>query len=657
MGAVIEIGADLCRAPDAAARREWLETNGLGGYASGTVAGLHTRRYHGLLVAALSPPTGRMLLLSKLEETLVIDGQRYELGANQYPGIVHPQGYRYLTRFRLDPFPEAIYSLPGGELARSLCMVHGENCTVVRYWFRPGEAAAPARVELELRPLIAYRDHHSTTHENSTLNGAYREEPGAVVVAPYAGLPQLFLAHDAAGVEPAGYWYRRFEYAEERARGLDFEEDLYNPCVLRFDLSQRPTASLIASLERREAGGAAGYLEQERQRRAALAGLLPAGDPLVAALSTAADQFLAARGEGQTVIAGYHWFTDWGRDTMIALPGLTLATGRPAVAGAILQEFAGHVSEGMLPNRFPDAGEAPEYNTVDASLWYFQAVHAFLKATGELDFVREELYGPLGEILDWHERGTRYGIRVDTDGLLASGAPGVQLTWMDAKVGTWVVTPRQGKPVEIQALWHNAVRVMQGLAERLGDAERAGRCEALAERARRSFNAQFWNAAAGCLYDAVDGETRDASLRPNQLLAVSLPHSLLSRQRARQVVAVVERELLTPYGPRSLAPSDPRYRGRYEGDVWARDGSYHQGAVWPWLMGPFLTAYVKAHGGASAARARARRWLAAFHDHLGDAGLGQVSEILDGDPPHTPRGCIAQAWSVAELLRAALELR
>lgn len=659
-GPLIELDAALCGDLEAATRREWLETNGLGGYASSTVAGLNTRRYHGLLVAALAPPTERFVLLSKLDEILIVDGQRFELGVNRYPGTIHPQGYRFLRRFRLAPHPEATYAVPGGELVKSVAMAYGEDTTVVRYEFRP-TGSAPGQVQLELRPLLAFRGYHELTHENPALDGACREEPGAVVLRPYAGLPALFLNHDADAVEPAGYWYRNFEYTAERERGLDFREDLFQPCVLCFDLSRRPAVSVIAALERREETGAAELLERERTRRAALAAPSPSSDSLVTALTVAADQFLVARGEGKTVIAGYPWFTDWGRDTMIALPGLTLTTGRPQIARAILSEFARHVSDGMIPNRFPDAGETPEYNTVDASLWYFQAAHAYLAATGDAGFVRETLYAPLGEILDWHERGTRYGIRVDVDGLLAAGEPGVQLTWMDAKVGGWVVTPRQGKPVEIQALWHNALRVMQDFATRFGDPERATRCAALAERAKRAFNARFWNtrepSGCGCLYDVVDGETSDASLRPNQLLAVSLPHSMLSRARARQVVAVVERELLTPYGPRTLAPSDPRYRGRYEGDPWARDASYHQGAVWPWLMGPFLSAYVKANGGTKKAREQARRWLAAFHDHLRDAGLGQVSEILDGDPPHTPRGCIAQAWSVAELLRAAVELQ
>jgi predicted glycogen debranching enzyme len=340
---------------------------------------------------------------------------------------------------------------------------------------------------------------------------------------------------------------------------------------------------------------------------------------------------------------------------MIALPGLALVTGRSEIAKSILLEFAKHINQGMLPNRFPDAGETPEYNTVDATLWYFEAIRALGEYTGDYQFINDNFYAVLVDILDWHERGTRYGICVDQDGLLLSGEPGVQLTWMDAKVGDWVVTPRTGKPVEIQALWYNAVRVMEEMAGRFGDRANKKRFGDLSALAKRSFNGLFWNDEADCLYDAVNGDSRDRSIRPNQLLAVSLKHSMLSREKAKRVVRVVERELLTPYGLRSLAPSDPSYRPRYEGGVQDRDSAYHQGTVWPWLVGPFITAYIRANAGTNRARERAREFLSAFHNHLSDAGLGHISEILDAESPHEPRGCIAQAWSVAELLRAAVE--
>jgi predicted glycogen debranching enzyme len=379
------------------------------------------------------------------------------------------------------------------------------------------------------------------------------------------------------------------------------------------------------------------------------------GEGALPELRRAADAFVVRRGPaGRTIIAGYHWFADWGRDTMIALPGLVLTTGHPEIGKSILAEFANHVDQGMLPNRFPDAGETPEYNTVDATLWFFESVRLLLERTNDFEFVRANLYAVLTDIIDWHVKGTRYQIHVDDDGLLYSGEPGVQLTWMDAKVGDWVVTPRHGKPVEIQALWYNALRVMEQLAVRFKDSKAKKKYTAMAEKARASFNQLFWNEEAGCLYDVVNDDVRDASIRPNQVIAISLTNSILSKDRAASVLRVVERELLTPRGLRTLSLNDPNYIGRYEGDPRKRDGAYHQGTVWPWLMGPFITAYVKTFG-ARAGREFVAEWLEHFQDHFNEACLGQVSEIFDGDAPHTPRGCVAQAWSVSELLRAAVE--
>ncbi|MGH9533088.1 MAG: amylo-alpha-1,6-glucosidase [Terriglobales bacterium] len=651
---MIRFDRDICGNLEAATSREWLETNGLGGFASSTIVGLNTRRYHGLLVAATQPPVGRMLLLSKLEETLILGDQRFELSANQYPGVVHPQGHRYLKQFRLDPFPVFVYEVEGVELEKSVFMVQGENTTVVQYALRARKGTA-TQCRLEVRPLIAFRDYHSTTHANDSLNRHVESAaPGLATVMPYEGVPALHFAHDAAELEPGDDWYRNFEYAVERERGLDFQEDLYSPFVLRFDLAGRPQATIIASTEVRSADQAAEYREQEVARRRAVVAIAPADD-FVRALVTAADQYIVARGDEKTVIAGYPWFADWGRDTMIALHGLCLATGRHDMARQILLAFARVVDRGMLPNRFPDAGEAPEYNTVDATLWFFEAARAYRAATGDDAFVRENLYSVSGDIIDWHIRGTRYGIRADHDGLLASGEPGVQLTWMDAKVGDWVITPRHGKAVEIQALWYNALCVMEEFARDFGDVPGRKRYTTLAENAKASFNATFWNDAAGCLYDVVSHDSHDASLRPNQILAVSLPYGMLPPERARSVVEVVERELLTPYGLRSLAPGDPQYRPRYEGDPRSRDSAYHQGTVWPWLIGPFLTAYCRVHRHSKQSQTQARKWLEPLHAHLSEAGLGQISEIFDADAPHRPRGCFAQAWSVAEVLRALVE--
>jgi predicted glycogen debranching enzyme len=658
----------ICRNLDLASRREWLETNGLGGFASSTIAGLNTRRYHGLLVAATKPPVGRMLLLSKTEETLVIDGRRFELGCNRYPGVVHPQGHLRLKEFRQDPFPISVYEVEGYELERSIFLVHGENTAVIQYELRGPSATA---CTLEVRPLIAFRDYHSLTHENPALNPALEITPGSIApgpilsgpiapgpivpglveCTPYSGLPTLSLAHTAAEVHAVADWYRNFEYTAEQERGLDFREDLFCPVQFTFDLQPNRRAALIASTGRHDAASAPRLRAAEIDRRAAIVAAAPSTDAFVQRMTLAADQFLVRRGDGATVIAGYHWFSDWGRDTMIALPGLTLVTKRHDAARAILLAFASSADQGMLPNRFPDAGEPPEYNTVDATLWFFEAVRALLVHTNDFDFVRRHLYATMADIIRWHERGTRYGIHVDTDGLLYAGEPAVQLTWMDAKVGDWVVTPRQGKPVEIQALWYNALRVMQQLAEQFDDQPAATHYGALAGKAQSNFLPQFWNQAAGCLYDVVNGAERDGSIRPNQIFAVSLFHKLLPPEPAKSVVDVVQRNLLTPYGLRTLAPSDPQYRGRYAGDQHSRDAAYHQGTVWPWLLGPFLTAYLEVNAHAAAACTQAAQWLTELRRYSGDEGLGQIPEIFDGDAPHRPAGCIAQAWSVAELLR------
>jgi predicted glycogen debranching enzyme len=594
-----------------------------------------------------------------MEETLVIDGRRYDLSANRYPGVVHPQGYRLLREFRLDPFPVFVYEVDGFELEKSVFMVYGENASVIQYALRaPANAASPA-CTLELRPLIAFRDYHATTHENGALDPRLEVDANSVKVTPYAGLPSLYLTHSGADIQAAGYWFRNFEYDRERERGLDFREDLFNPLVLIFDLRREATASVLASTattQRPEARAVAGLRAAEIERRNRLAASTPSSDPLIPLLARAADQFMVQRGSQTSVIAGYHWFGDWGRDTMIALPGLALATGRYDLAKSILLEFAGYVDRGMLPNRFPDAGEAPEYNTVDATLWFFEAARALAAHTHDYDFIRSRLYGVLADIVAWHARGTRYGIRTDSDGLLDAGQPGVQLTWMDARIGERVVTPRQGKAVEIQALWYNALRVMEDLAQRYNYTADSRHYGEVADRARNSFAQLFWNDAAGCLYDVVDGDARDASVRPNQIFAVSLFHKMLPPEKASAVTDAVARNLLTPYGLRSLAPGDPQYRGRFEGDPASRDSAYHQGTVWPWLMGPFISAYLDVHSHTRAAQDQARQWIAELCRYTSDEGLGQVPEVFDGDAPQRGGGCIAQAWSVAELLRIQLEL-
>jgi predicted glycogen debranching enzyme len=654
---MIRFSKNTCGNLENALHREWLETNGLGGFALSTIAGLNTRRYHGLLVAASQPPVGRMVLLSKLEETLTVDGQSFELSANQYPGSIHPRGFEFLQEFRLDPCPTFVFEAGGVRVVKTVFMTHGENATVVQYELE--DAANGKVIQMDTRPLIAFRDYHALTRENAALNPSVAIEAGMASVSPYFGLPTLYLAHNARGIDTNGSWYRNFQYEEERERGLDFTEDLFNPCTLQFDLAAGP-ANVIASTRRLDVAQVSDIRTAELSRREATVAQVPDTDEVTQTLAAASDQFIVARQSEKTVIAGYPWFSDWGRDTMISLPGLTLPTRRLDVARGILRTFSQAASQGMLPNRFPDAGEAPEYNTVDATLWFFEAVRAYFAASGDSGFVRAELYNCLVDIVDWHVRGTRYNIKVEADGLLGAGEDGVQLTWMDAKVGDHVITPRRGKPVEIQALWYNALCVMADMAAEFGDVLAQKRYSTMAGLTRWSFNQLFWREQEGCLYDVVDGLSngssgKDASIRPNQIFAISLHHTMLTRERAQRVVEVVREQLLTPYGLRTLAPGDPQYRGHYTGGAAERDAAYHQGTVWPWLIGPFITAYLRVGERSDAALRQAADWLAPLELYLMDQGVGQVPEIFSGDPPHNPGGCMAQAWSVAELLRVRMD--
>jgi predicted glycogen debranching enzyme len=656
---IADWGRETCGVLATAESREWLCANGIGGFASGTVAGLVTRRYHGLLVAALKPPLGRTLLVAKVDESVEYSGLRQPLFSNRWTdGTVDPHGYREIERFRLEgTTPVWTYACGDALLEKRVWMEHGRNTTYLQY--RLLRAGGP--LTLELKALVNYRDYHSTTRGDGWQMKIEPVPDGLRIVAFEGARPFVLLA-EGAGVEPAHDWYHGFHLTLEQERGLDSREDHLHAGTFKATLTAGGKLTLVLSAE--EAPSLDGEAAWERRRRheekllsdwrRAYPAAAAAG-PWIQHLVLAADQFLVRRPlpddpDGMSVIAGYHWFGDWGRDTMISLPGLAIATGRPEVAARILTTFARFVDRGMLPNRFPDAGEAPEYNTVDATLWYFDAIRAYHEATGD-DALLKQLFPVLEDIIQWHRDGTRYGIGEDkADGLLRSGEPGVQLTWMDAKVGDWVVTPRTGKAVEINALWYNALRSMTAFARRLG--QPAERWERLAERVGTGFE-RFWNEAAGYCFDVVDGpEGDDDALRPNQIFAVSLPESPLSPERQRQVVEACARHLLTSFGLRSLAPGHPQYKGRYGGGPWERDGAYHQGTVWGWLLGPFALAHLRVCKDPTAAGA----FLLPMAHHLGDYGVGSIAEIFDGDPPFTPRGCIAQAWSVAETLRAWLEI-
>jgi predicted glycogen debranching enzyme len=644
---MIKFDSTICNNFTEATSREWLETNGIGGFACGTISGANSRRYHGLLTPATRPPLGRITMLSKFEETLIVDGKSYELSANQFPNTVHPEGYKYLKSFSLAPFPTWVYEVEGIEIEKTLFMVHGQNSTVVE--FKVKGKRQKAKIGLELKPLLSFVDYHSLQHETSNFNPNFEAQNNLIYLKPYAEIPGLHLTHNAQSVEKTGHWYRNFEYAIEKERGFDFSEDLFQPFSLKFDLKE--DTIILVSTEPQQLSDALSFRMTEIARREALVMQAGAKDDFTKQLVVAADQFIVKRGEGQTVIAGYPWFSDWGRDTMIALNGLTLATNREEIARSILLEFSNHFSEGMLPNRFPDEGEVPEYNTVDATLWYFEAIRAYVEKTKDYDFVRENLYEKLAESIAWHVKGTRYGIFADDDGLLHAGVKGVQLTWMDAKIGDWVVTPRIGKPVEIQALWYNALCVMAKFAEKFGDKAEKEQYEAMAKQAKKSFGEKFWNYQEDCLFDVIEGDEEDFSVRPNQIFAVSLANTMLSIGQAKKVVQKVEDELLTPVGLRSLSPKDKEYAPIYIGSPLQRDGSYHQGTVWGWLIGGFIDAYRRVNPKTKKTERHIWECLYGFENHLREAGLGQISEIFDADAPHFPRGCFAQAWSVAEVLR------
>ena len=655
-GARLVLAPALLRFLDALLRREWLVTNGLGGYASGTMAGANTRRYHGLLVAALAPPVGRTVLVAKVDETVEIDGRTIELGTNEYQdGTIAPEGFRYLAGFCLEgTLPVWTFALAGVTIEKTIWMPHGRNTVCVRYRALGGTRP----VNLAFRPYLTERDYHALTRGDPGWRFDLTRIAGGIRVTPWPGAtPYTLTARGATFVERPE-WYWRFLHRAERERGLDDVEDLYVPGAFETRLEPGGDVTFIASSDAvaPDEERPQGHEEERRRQRALLhraAALppdpipLPPSGGLPRRLVLAADQFLVRGATRQSVIAGYHWFGDWGRDTMIALPGLTLATGRLDDAREILLSFSGVVGDGMLPNRFLDDGSAPEYTSADSGLWYAYAVGRYLSRTPDRELL-QRVFPALREITERYRAGTRHGIRVDpADGLLEAGAPGLALTWMDARYGGRAVTPRIGKAVDLNALWHEALCLMAEWSGTLGQDGSTYASDAAA--LRRTFIGRFFNEPGRYLYDVIgpDG-TPDASLRPNQLLALSLPHALLEGPAARTVFDTVTARLLTPFGLRSLAPDASAYHGRYEGGVASRDEAYHQGTVWAWWLGPYVTALVRLTGD----RAAGRRLLDPFRAHLLEAGLGTVSEIFDGDSPHSPRGCIAQAWSVGALLEA-----
>lgn len=653
---MIRFGRSICSSSEQADQREWLVTNGIGGYASGTLAGLQTRRYHGLLIAALKPPLGRTLLVTKLDETVHYLGSEYPLFTNRFiSGLTDLGGYIHLESFQLEhSIPTWSYRFGSAGIEKRIWMQPGENTTYIQYTYTP---AGQAPIQIDLRVLVSGRDHHANLLASQAPEiGLERRLNGIRLSSPAIQDPWYVFCQQA-NFYPAVAWVRDHYLLAEAERGEPAVEDQLAVGIISATLQPGEVITVVASTDPQpNLDGGLALAERRKYEEEILAGskFFPAINQIIPTeldhLLLAADQFIVKRPsqqnpDGVTVLAGYPWFSDWGRDTMISLPGLVISTGRFDRARGILLTFAEFVDQGMLPNRFPDQGELPEYNTIDASLWYFEAIRAYFENTQDGDTLAR-LMPALEEIIAWHIRGTRYNIHCDPDdGLLAGGEAGMQLTWMDVRIDGWTVTPRIGKPVEINALWYNALCCMVQFCEAIG--RNSDIYQAEVKKAKRGF-ARFWNPERGCLFDVLDGpHGDDPTLRPNQIIAASLANSPLSTEQTRAVLDSCARHLLTSYGLRSLAPGELAYIGSYLGDRRERDSAYHQGTVWGWLIGPFLSAHLRLNHDP----AQVMSYLQPFCLHLSEAGLGTISEIFDGDPPFRPAGCFAQAWSVAEVLR------
>jgi len=625
--------------------KEWLETNGLGGFAASTIIGANTRRHHGLLVAALKPPLGRYVLLSKLEERVICDGHECHISTNLYPGTVFPHGFNVQTEFRPHPWPTFRYDGYECQIEKSLFLVHGENTVVIRY----RNVRTSGSLELKVRPFLAFRSFDTLARRDESVSMAVEHGGGVVSVQPRPNLPRLYFYAEPDELEEKADWYYRFTYPAEQEQGLPAEEDLFSPFEMTFQIGAGQTITLVVSTEKKDAVDGEAVAVVERQRRQHFE---RETDPVFRALLIAADAFLAKRGDaGQTIMAGFPWRTDSSRHTMIALPGLTLVPQRFDVAFQILKTYARLCHHGLLPNAWTEEGGHADYGSVDAPLWFLLAAWHYWKTSGDTEGTRH-LLPALRAIVRQYREGTRYDIGVDSDGLIHAGVAGSTLTWMDVKADGYVPTSRHGKPVEVNALWLNALLLLSEMEEKLErDPHAAALLRQQADSVAASFLKTFWNAEDGSLYDVVRSDMRDSAIRPNQILAISLPHTALNTSQQQTVFQTVTNHLLTPYGLRTLSPKSDRYCGRCTGNRRQRNSATHQGSVWPWLIGPYCDAYVKLHGLGRNQRKEIQRVLQPLLDHLEKAALGTVAELFDGDAPYTSRGCFAQAWSVAELLR------
>ena len=646
--------------------REWLLTNGIGGFSSSTVIGANSRRYHGLLVASLEPPVERRLILSQLHETVVVNGREYSLSSFSTGNYIN-MGYLFQASFELDLLPVFTYVLGDIFIEKSVSLVYGENTAVISYRIIAGSDD----VEIKVAPLVNFRDYHG---DSAKLYMKFSQQCGSdyTVIRPYELDLRILVGCPGSSYEALeNCWFEGMYYPVESERGLNAFEDHYIPGIFRIAAKAGSNACFYFVCTVCQDGpdvlasrtwNAGGYMdplygksaiEEEKKRIRSLTA--DCSDDFHRMLVRSADHFIVNRRStgSKTIIAGYPWFTDWGRDTMISLPGLTLATGRYDDAADILAAYSRYVRHGLVPNMFPDEGSEPGYNTVDAALWYFEAIGAYVEKTGDTALVKKVLYDSMLQIIESYMNGTLHGIRMDDDMLITAGSNETQLTWMDAKVGDWVVTPRHGKAVEINALWYNAVMVMSHILKKNGK-DNSGYAR-LGEKIKESFLEVFWNEQEGCLYDVVNENGKDGKIRPNQILAVSLPFPVLEGKYAKAVVDTVYRKLYTAYGLRTLCNTHPEYRGFYVGDQYQRDGAYHQGTVWVWPLGQFITAFARVYKGDRNLAEIIKSFFIPFYDHLNDACIGNISEIFDGNEPLVARGCFAQAWSVSEIIRSYVE--
>ncbi|MDY0385734.1 MAG: amylo-alpha-1,6-glucosidase [Methanolobus sp.] len=633
--------------------KEWIINNGLGGYASSTVIGTNTRKYHGLLIASVNPPVDRKLLLSSLDEELFIGENIHKLAVHKYQDAVYPHGNEYLENFSSNPHPAFLYSVAGIKVKKQIMMLHGENTTIVKY-----EISNPSgkRGVFRILPLVNNRSIHHMSNAKGLSFGQELFSGGTTLKSGDSS----FQIYSNIPYKADEHWYYNFEYEVELSRGYPHIEDNFNPGYFDLEINGTDTSCfIVASTETNKDWDMQKVLElfkNEEKRREDLVKKSIKDDNLLRKLVIAGDSFIVERRstESKSIIAGYHWFGDWGRDTMISIPGLTLATGRFDEARSILSTFAAYTKDGLIPNLFPEnASESPVYNTVDASLWFVHAVGRYLDYTDDIEFT-ESMWPSIESVLNNYKAGTAYDIKMDDDGLIEQSG---QLTWMDAKVENWEVTPRNGKACEINALWYNALIYATKIGKGLGvDVSAYNEISALT---KSNFREKFWNDKKGCLYDCIsvsgDSNVKDAAVRSNQIFAVSLPYTMLSHEMEKSIVDVTTEELLTPYGLRTLSPNDSNYIGSYNGNLKTRDAAYHNGTVWPWLLGPYVTAYAKVYKELPDLKDRLRAFLDMIEKHMDEACIGTISEVFDGDMPHSPGGCVSQAWSVAEITRCYLE--